>query len=326
MMPLGLSLVCAMSAATTHDDLLQATLTVDNGAVPKPILNPGELFGSFFEDFLHAGEGGVYAEMLSNKALALPLANTSSFRCSGAIGTGECTWYVEGGTVTRDRSVPLNSAVPNTMWLEPSAIATNAGFPGGIAVNAGDSLTLSFFVNVQGAGRASIEARLVDGMEPTSRVLGRAITTAQDSEWVRVVVSLDVKMSSGSDGCRFQLINSANSTSRVGVTVVSLFPLRTWLGRKNGLRTDVAEWLNESQPAFLRTPGGCYIEGRNLSASGWDWKQTLGPIESRPGHMNDVWGYWTDVRDNHHLLEPCGYELTGCAPMLSMIYGKLCTL
>ena len=79
MMPLGLSLVCAMSAATTHDDLLQATLTVDNGAVPKPILNPGELFGSFFEDFLHAGEGGVYAEMLSNKALALPLANTSSF-------------------------------------------------------------------------------------------------------------------------------------------------------------------------------------------------------------------------------------------------------
>ena len=73
--------------------------------------------------------------------------------------------------------------------------------------------------------------------------------------------------------------------------------LVTWLGRKNGLRTDVAQWLNESQPAFLRTPGGCYVEGHNLSASGWDWKQTLGPIQTRPGHMNDVWGYWTDVRD-----------------------------
>ena len=59
-------------------------------------------------------------------------------------------------------------------------------------------------------------------------------------------------------------------------------------------RTDVAAWLNETQPAFIRLPGGCYVEGTDLMTGGWFWKKTLGQIESRPGHMNDVWGYWTD--------------------------------
>merc|ERR1719506_2352546 len=52
-------------------------------------------------------------------------------------------------------------------------------------------------------------------------------------------------------------------------------------------------WVNETQPPFLRVPGGCYVEGVELS-NGWYWKKTLGPIHERPGHMNDVWGYWTD--------------------------------
>ena len=98
------------------------------------------------------------------------------------------------------------------------------------------------------------------------------------------------------DGCRFQLRVLGAATAKVGATVVSLFPAKTWMGRANGLRADVASLLNESQPAFLRTPGGCYVEGHNLSASGWAWKKTLGPIEGRAGHMNDVWGYWLGSR------------------------------
>ena len=304
---LGVLLAAAVDGAAAAapegaGPLLHATLTIDDAAAPKPVPSPGRMFGSFFEDFLHAGDGGAYAERLSNRALALPLSTASSFRCSGAVGTGDCTWFTERGTVTRDASAPLNAAVPHAMWLDPSAVVANAGFPGGIAVTAGESLTLSLFVNVRGSGSATIEARLVDGMQPAGQTLGSVSVTAQGghSQWVQLTAVLKADTSSGSDGCRFQLINAAaaaNSSSTVGVTVVSLFPTHTWLGRKNGLRADVAGWLNESQPAFVRTPGGCYVEGHNLSASGWDWKKTLGPIETRPGHMNDVWGYWTDVRE-----------------------------
>ena len=288
---IGLKLVTADAAS------IQGSLIIENNLSPIPILFPGQLFGSFFEDFLHAGDGGVYAEKLSNRAFAQPLANTSSFRCSGAIGTGECTWFVESGDVTRDSSTPLNSAVPYSLWLGPKAVASNAGFPGGIAVRAGDSMSLKLFIYVK-AGTASMEARLVDGMGASGRTLGSVMLSQNASthpKWVQISATLNVQESSGSDGCRFQLLNHAqNDDAKVGVTVVSLFPSQTWMGRANGLRADVASWLNETQPAFIRTPGGCYVEGHDLSASGWAWKQTLGDIQDRPGHMNDVWGYWTD--------------------------------
>lgn len=93
--------------------------------------------------------------------------------------------------------------------------------------------------------------------------------------------TINVTATSGSDGCRLQLRVSGGADVRVGATVVSLFPADTWMGRSNGLRTDVAGWLNESQPPFLRTPGGCYVEGHSLQ-NGWAWKQTIGPIETRP--------------------------------------------
>ena len=284
--------VTAANAASAA--AIEATLSIGDAQQAKPILMPGKLFGSFFEDFLHSGEGGIYGEKLSNRALALPLNNASSFRCTGAVHTDPCTWFAESGSVTRASSTPLNDAVPNSMWLAPGAVATNAGFPGGIAVQSGDELLLSLHVYVP-AGSASMTVRLVDGMKATT-VLGSTVLTQQAAaqpQWEKVTAKIKVTQSSGSDGCRFQVVN-AKSSAKVGITVVSLFPAETWMGRPNGLRTDVTSWLNESQPPFIRTPGGCYVEGHNLSTSGWAWKRTLGPIEGRPGHMNDVWGYWTD--------------------------------
>lgn len=41
------------------------------------------------------------------------------------------------------------------------------------------------------------------------------------------------------------------------VDYVSLFPEKTFKGRKNGLREDVAQKLAELKPDFIRWPGGC---------------------------------------------------------------------
>ena len=84
-----LSVVASLGA----DAPIEAVLAITQAAT-KPILSPGALFGSFYEDFLHSGDGGAYAEKLSNRALALPLSNTTSFRCSGTKGSEDCTWYV----------------------------------------------------------------------------------------------------------------------------------------------------------------------------------------------------------------------------------------
>lgn len=39
--------------------------------------------------------------------------------------------------------------------------------------------------------------------------------------------------------------------------------------------------------------GGSFVEGKSLINGYW-WKDTVGPWEERPGHLGDVWSYWTD--------------------------------
>lgn len=59
------------------------------------------------------------------------------------------------------------------------------------------------------------------------------------------------------------------------VDYVSLFPEKTFKGRKNGLREDVAQKLAELKPDFIRWPGGCIVEGLTLD-NRVKWKETIG--------------------------------------------------
>ncbi|QCE06152.1 Trichome birefringence-like family [Vigna unguiculata] len=38
---------------------------------------------------------------------------------------------------------------------------------------------------------------------------------------------------------------------------------------------------------------GTYVEGYHLQNK-YQWKDTIGPWEERPGHNNDIWNYWSD--------------------------------
>ena len=293
---------------------ISSSLHINMTASPVEILEPGGLFGSFFEDFLHAADGGIYAERLSNRAFAVPLNSSNTMSNQG--------WKAERGSVIWDTSHPLNKAVPNAAWLKPTeavelgspyeAVLSNSGFPGGIAVEEGLAFQLSLWIYVPSEDDISLTGELYDGnstlaevnllksslteashaADPTTAVVPTP-AAAKGGQWRQILAKLTP--TSTAKGCRFRLrARSSKATGEgIGVTVVSLFPGRTWRDRHNGLRYDVAALLNESQPAFIRLPGGCYVEGTKL-VNGWYWKKTIGPIESRPGHNNDVWQYWTD--------------------------------
>jgi alpha-N-arabinofuranosidase len=70
--------------------------------------------------------------------------------------------------------------------------------------------------------------------------------------------------------------------------MVSLFP-PTYKGRSEGNRIDLMEKLAAMHPAFLRLPGGNYLEGDHI-ADRFDWKKTLGWWVDRPTHMSP-WHY-----------------------------------
>jgi len=59
-----------------------------------------------------------------------------------------------------------------------------------------------------------------------------------------------------------------------------LFPKDTWKNRAGGLRADLVQLLADLKPGFIRFPGGCIVEGRDL-ANRYQWKRTVGNIEDR---------------------------------------------
>ena len=98
---------------------------------------------------------------------------------------------------------------------------------------------------------------------------------------------------------------SASTAGSVWLDVVSLFPVGTWKGRRNGLRNDLARHVSGMGPAFVRFPGGCFVEGNRLSCA-FRWKATVGDIAARAGHLNDNWGYRvTDGLGYHEFLQMC---------------------
>jgi alpha-L-arabinofuranosidase len=72
------------------------------------------------------------------------------------------------------------------------------------------------------------------------------------------------------------------------------------------------------KPKFLRFPGGNFLEGP-LITDAFPWKQTLGPLENRPGHKGS-WGYRPS--DGLGLLEFLKWcEDMGAEPLLAVYAG-----
>jgi alpha-N-arabinofuranosidase len=112
----------------------------------------------------------------------------------------------------------------------------------------------------------------------------------------------------------FQVL--AGSKGTVWLSFVSLFP-PTFKG--HGLRQDIMQLMADMSPRYLRFPGGNYIEGSDY-ASRFNWKETVGPLEERPGHQNAAWGYWSsDGLGLLEFLEWC--EDLGMSPGLGVYSG-----
>lgn len=71
----------------------------------------------------------------------------------------------------------------------------------------------------------------------------------------------------------------------IDLDMISLFPQDTWKGRPGGLRADMVQMLADMKPGFLRFPGGCIVEGYDLSQR-YEWKKTIGPVENRQLKIN----------------------------------------
>ncbi len=239
------------------------------------------LYGIFFEEINHAGDGGLYAELIRNRSFE----DSDKPEAWKLVAAGDAK-----GEISIDTSRPLNAASPRSLKLvvrgEGSVGVANEGF-WGIAVKQGARYDLSLYARSEGIrGPLAVRLESADG----KTVYARGQTGGLGGDWKQYRLSLTAE---GTDP-HARLLIAADQPGTLWLDVVSLFPQATWKGRPNGLRPDIAGMLDGLQPRFVRFPGGCWVEGNVLEDS-YHWKTTIGH-HRRPPHRAEPLGLFLAQR------------------------------
>ncbi|RYY53999.1 MAG: alpha-L-arabinofuranosidase, partial [Chitinophagaceae bacterium] len=246
----------------------QHTLSV-NAANPGASISP-VMWGVFFEDINFGADGGVYAEMVKNRSFEFfkPLMGWTVNRKKVAEGDVlVINRQQENSRNPRFIRVALNHTVKGDLGL------TNEGFRGmGIKQN----LRYDFSVRyrqTQPGNRIHIE--LTDS---NKIVIGDTVLTLTGTgdSWHKANTSFYAK----STHPKGRLNIWFEGNGQLDLDMISLFPGDTWKNRPGGMRADMVQLLADMKPGFIRFPGGCIVEGFDLSQR-YQWKNTVGPIEER---------------------------------------------
>ena len=117
--------------------------------------------------------------------------------------------------------------------------------------------------------------------DPKGQELGGGKIEGFDGNWKRYETVIRAKATE--PHARLNLF--VDEEGSLDLDMVSLFPVDTWKHRPNGLRKDLVQLLADMHPGFLRFPGGCIVEGRQL-ATRYRWKTTVGDVaERRDAHQ-----------------------------------------
>ncbi len=286
---------------------LEAQVTMNIDANKRgPMISPYQ-YGLFFEEINHAGDGGLYGELVRNRSFE----------------EGTDFWArTKGATLSLTTTGLMNSAQGHALDLYTSKAthgtmrgAKNEGF-WGMKFEKDSTYTLTLWAKANDEGyTGTLAAQLLKSDGAT--VIGEAkiegdVYTDKWNKLTATIKATDTDLSG-------QLLLLTSNSGHLYLDMVSLFPY-TWKGRPNGLRPDLAQLLADTKPSFLRFPGGCYVEGQDSWEKTFQWKKTIGPIEQRPGHMNQNWGYRSsDGLGFDEYLQLC--EDLGAAPMFVVNVG-----
>jgi alpha-L-arabinofuranosidase len=249
------------------------------------------LHGLFFEDINYAADGGLYAELVENRSFeqAEHRASWSDVVRGGAAGTV--------AIISESPIHPNNPTAVRVAVTQPGAGRdrgvglANDGFDG-LAVKAGETYRFSLYTRVMVGKSVPLRISLESA---GGAVLGElefdATATGSTTKWQRI----DAPIQATATDADARLVVVAQGVGTVDLDMISLFPERTFRGRRNGLRADLAQALADLRPGFLRFPGGCIVEGRDI-ANAYRWKDTIGDVAERKENYN----LWQDRRSPHY--------------------------
>ena len=245
-----------------------------------------DMMGLFFEDIKYAADGGLYAEMLENRAFEFVdcYGDKADYytEFDGLYGW-ECYPKEKNARMRCVMGSPV--AEENPHYLRFTAEESQAGFKNqaydGIVLKKDAQYEVSFYarsISYQGRIQISVQKDgIIAASGETELLPGKK---QEPHNWKKYHLLLTAK--EDVKGGDFAVM--LEQTGVVEFDFFSMMPKDAVCGI---FRRDLFELLKDLQPGFIRFPGGCIIEGNTLS-NRYRFKETLKPVE----HRRSNWNRW----------------------------------
>lgn len=336
-------------------DTVPYVLNIDGEDVVMDVSDT--LFGLFYEDINNAADGGIYAELVQNRSFEF--FTFSGYDSNYTTGASSRThvplqyWGYESGTMTAKSEGGLDETNPaltltaeedeafaginttvNSYYASVSdgTRVTNQGYTssGSSAMNMEPSATYDFSIYAKNAG-SSIQVYVED--DNGNRLTDTQTINVTGDEWTKYEVVLSSNTEEDTLGTLVM-----EFTGDTDIDMVSLMPVQTWgysdqegsesahsnyeANSNYRLREDLMQALLDTNPSFLRFPGGCISEGSYTWDNVYDWKKSIGTAEQREENYN-VWGYAMTMGLGYLEYFQMAEDL-GAEPLPVMACGVLC--
>ncbi|MDR0703552.1 MAG: hypothetical protein LBF88_01040, partial [Planctomycetaceae bacterium] len=262
------------TAQELQQEPLTASLTVQVNQ-PEIKVSPS-LYGIFFEEINHAGDGGLYPELIRNRSFEFKTEPefwtiSASSRQSGTINIEK-----------NDTGTQYNSIILRVRVLESknNFSVVNEGY-WGIPITKNEEYHLIVRGKAGNDFNGSIDFVIQSSDGKNKRASVKLEGLAKD--WA--TYEFNFRAETDDPNTRLAIIPSSVGT--FWLDYVSLKPVKTY--KNHGLRIDLMEKLAALKPAFVRFPGGCWVEGNTMREAS-RWKRTIGPEFDRWTQPN-LWGY-----------------------------------
>lgn len=268
-------LISAAAAVCTAASLSGQTANLDINLkkVGAPIQET--MYGIFFEDINFAADGGLYAEMLTNRSFEYPNDHLQGWKAFGKVEVRNDGPFERNPHYVRlsdPGHAHKHTGLANSGWF-------------GLGVKEGAQYRFSFWARSD--KKVSLRVELFDQASMGEQQQFSSEKISVDSrEWTKYQIILTSPLTMQKAGLRLFM---ETRDAYVDLEHVSLFPTDTYNGHENGMRKDLAEALADLKPGIFRFPGGCIVEGTDL-ATRYNWKNSVGPVENRPLNENR-WEY-----------------------------------
>ncbi|KAL7272648.1 hypothetical protein RUND412_004537 [Rhizina undulata] len=315
-------------------------LKIDTQDVAARNETASDLYGLFFEDINHSGDGGLYAELIRNRAFqgsgvkiksssSTPYPYTSQ-EASVPYGPNLDAWRAIGDVqLSIDLMNPLSDELPAVLRVDIGKSATgevgflNEGF-WGIDVRP-QQYSASFYIKpfeqtytgALSSLKVSLRSNLTSDVWITEEIPIDGSLDTFDYTYLNATLTPEVAAPSINNSFAITMSASEVTGQTFYFSLVSLFP-PTFKDRPNGLRRDLAEALKGLNPKFLRFPGGNNLEGYSIETR-WKWNNTIGDLRYRKGRIGQ-WEYFnTDGLGLKEYLDFC--EDIEIEPLLTVWAG-----